>query len=106
MSIARRSSDEPIALSDSLSAVARRVTKRDLVGVGAIQEVWGDVVGDLLATGSTPEKLEAGRLTVTVESSVWAGQIRLLAAEILNRLAERATPAVTSLDVVVRRSDR
>ena len=85
----------PIPIGDALRTVAGRVTQTDLMGIAEISAVWPSVVGERLAAEATPSTLRDGRLVVSVPSSVWAGQVRLLAAEILERLRSAARTPVT-----------
>jgi predicted nucleic acid-binding Zn ribbon protein len=49
---------------------------------------WPDIVGPQLAAHTRPETFEEGELTVSADSPAWATQVRLLAPQILRRLAE------------------
>lgn len=104
MARGRRSGDQPVPIGDALRTVAGRVTKTDLIGIAEISAIWPEVVGEHLAAEAQPTTLSGGRLVVSVPSSVWAGQVRLLSTEILERLQAQGTAPVTQLEVVVRRS--
>ncbi len=93
----------PIPIGDALRTVAGRVTQTDLLGMAEISAVWADVVGERLAEEARPSTLKDGRLVVSVPSSVWAGQVRLLSAEILDGLRAAAKTPVTQIEVTVRR---
>ena len=99
-----RAGGQLIPIGDALRTVAGRVTKTDLLGVAEISAVWPEVVGERLAAEAQPSTLKDGRLVVSVPSSVWAGQIRLLSAEIIEALGRAATTPVTEIEVLVRRS--
>jgi predicted nucleic acid-binding Zn ribbon protein len=61
---------------------------------------WERVVGPDIAKHSRPVKLDAGVLTVEAESTAWATQLRLMAADIVRRLnVELGHGSVTRLDV-------
>ena len=47
---------------------------------------WAQIVGADLAAHTTPESLIDGELTVTADSTAWATQVRLLAAQLVRRL--------------------
>ena len=94
---------QPIPISDALRTVAGRVAKTDLLGIAEITAIWPDVVGERLAQEALPSTLKDGRLVVSVPSSVWAGQVRLLSVEILEALRAAATTPVTQIEGVVRR---
>lgn len=49
---------------------------------------WSAIVGDELAGHVTPESFADGRLTVRTDSTAWATQVKLLAADLVRRLNE------------------
>jgi predicted nucleic acid-binding Zn ribbon protein len=61
---------------------------REKAAVGAVFGHWPDIVGPQLALHTKPESFEAGELTVAADSPAWATQVRLMAPQILKRLAE------------------
>lgn len=61
---------------------------------------WEKVVGPDVAQHSRPLKLDAGVLTVEAESTAWATQLRLLAGNLLKRIAaEVGHNVVTKLNI-------
>jgi predicted nucleic acid-binding Zn ribbon protein len=61
---------------------------------------WEKVVGSDIAEHSRPVKLDAGVLTVEAESTAWATQLRLLAGNLLKRIAaEVGHNVVTKLNI-------
>jgi predicted nucleic acid-binding Zn ribbon protein len=61
---------------------------------------WEKVVGPDVAQHSRPVKLDAGVLTVEAESTAWATQLRLLAGNLLKRIAaEVGHNVVTKLNI-------
>jgi predicted nucleic acid-binding Zn ribbon protein len=98
-------SDEDVHdLADSVDAVVRSLRG---VGAGAVRGVfggWADAVGPQVAAHATPVSLDGGRLVVEVDQPGWATQLRFLAPQLLERLAEVAGPgAVHTIDVRVGR---
>lgn len=63
-------------------------------------QVWRDVVGSRVAKRSTPNRLEAGTLFVTVSSSAWAQELSFLSNTIRGKLADKGH-AVRALRFVV-----
>jgi predicted nucleic acid-binding Zn ribbon protein len=61
---------------------------REKAAVGAVFGHWADIVGPQLALHTKPESFESGELTVAADSPVWATQVRLMAPQLLKRLAE------------------
>jgi predicted nucleic acid-binding Zn ribbon protein len=74
-------------------------------GLAALQRVWPEAVGDVIAAQAHPTAERAGVVTVTCSSSVWAQELTLmgpdltgrlngaLGAEIVRELRFRAAPA-------------
>ena len=61
---------------------------------------WEKVVGPDVAQHSRPVKLDAGVLTVEAESTAWATQLRMLAGNLLKRIAaEVGHNVVTKLNI-------
>lgn len=61
---------------------------------------WGEIVGDAIAEHCTPDSFAEGRLVVRTDSTAWATQLTLLAANVLHRLNEElGDGTVTFLDV-------
>ena len=53
---------------------------------GSVFGRWAQIVGPDLAAHTKPETLTEGELTVTADSTAWATQLRLLAAQLVRRL--------------------
>jgi predicted nucleic acid-binding Zn ribbon protein len=53
---------------------------------GSVFGRWPQIVGADLAAHTRPETLADGELTVTADSTAWATQVRLLAAQLVRRL--------------------
>jgi predicted nucleic acid-binding Zn ribbon protein len=67
-----------------------------------VQARWADAVGDAVAREAAPVSEREGVVTVACESAVWAQEIDLLSAELVDRLNDRIGSApVRSLRVVV-----
>jgi predicted nucleic acid-binding Zn ribbon protein len=61
---------------------------RQRAAVGAVFGGWAEIVGPQLAAHTKPESFEDGELVVLADSAAWATQVRLLAPQLLRRLAE------------------
>jgi predicted nucleic acid-binding Zn ribbon protein len=51
-----------------------------------VQEVWGAVAGPAVAAAAHPSAERDGVLSVTCEASVWAQELDLMGAELIERL--------------------
>ena len=67
----------------------------DPVVAVALTDHWADVVGDGVAAHSRPRTLRGGVLTIAVDASPWATELRYQEQVIRDRVIE-----VTGLDVV------
>ncbi len=64
---------------------------------------WESVVGPGLARHVAPQRLDGDALVVTVDSPPWATQVRVLAPQILAKVAEISGEAPARLEVSIRR---
>lgn len=58
------------------------------ISVGGVIGRWRDVVGDQIADHCTPETFTDGVLVVRTDSTAWAQQLKLLAPQLVSRMAE------------------
>lgn len=91
----------PRPLGPALSEVALQVAPATLLA--RVQAQWREVAGEAISAEATPVAERAGSLTIECGSAVWAGELELLAPELLRRLNEalgqEAGPALTRLRV-------
>lgn len=96
---ARPRRDDPQPLNAALGGLLSARGWRQKASVGAVFGDWPAIVGPQLAAHTKPDSFDEGELTVIADSDTWATQLRLLAAQVLKRLAEEGAPAVTRLRV-------
>ncbi len=85
---ARPRRDDPQPLTAALGGLLSARGWRQQAAVGKVFGNWPDIVGPQLAAHTRPESFDEGELTVIADSDVWAAQVRLLAPQVLRRLAE------------------
>ena len=85
---ARPRRDDPQPLNAAVGGLLSARGWRQRVAVGAVFGDWPQVVGPQLATHTRPDGFENGELTVTADSDAWAAQVRLMAPQLIRRLAE------------------
>ena len=85
---ARPRRDDPQPLTAALGGLLSARGWRERAAVGAVFGHWQDIVGPDLALHTKPEHFESGELTVSADSDVWATNVRLMAPQLLKRLAE------------------
>jgi len=58
-------------------------------GLAAVQAAWTEAVGAQLAAVAAPTSERAGTLTIECADAVWAEELDLMQAQLLERLNER-----------------
>jgi predicted nucleic acid-binding Zn ribbon protein len=85
---ARPRRDDPQPLNAAVGGLLSARGWRQQAAVGAVFSGWAEIVGPQLATHTKPEAFSEGELVVSADSDAWAAQIRLMAPQLLKRLAE------------------
>jgi predicted nucleic acid-binding Zn ribbon protein len=85
---ARPRRDDPQPLNAAVGGLLSARGWRQRAAVGAVFGDWPQIVGPQLASHTRPDGFENGELTVTADSDAWAAQVRLMAPQIIKRLAE------------------
>jgi predicted nucleic acid-binding Zn ribbon protein len=83
---ARRRRDDPQPLGTAIEGLVDEQGWELAVATGSVFGRWAQIVGPELADHTTPESLRDGELTVAADSTAWATQLRLLAAQLVRRL--------------------
>lgn len=78
---------DPQPLGAATSALAKSRGWSPRVAEGAVFGQWESVVGEQIAGHATPTSIRDGVLTVEVESTAWATQLRLVQAQLLAKIA-------------------
>ena len=74
----------PRQASTAIRTARDRVAPR--TGLAATQTAWAGVVGEQLAAVATPVSERSGTLTIEVADTVWAQELDLMQAQLLERL--------------------
>jgi predicted nucleic acid-binding Zn ribbon protein len=74
----------PRQASAAIRTARDRVAPR--TGLAATQTAWAGVVGEQLAAVATPVSERSGTLTIEVADTVWAQELDLMQAQLLERL--------------------
>ena len=98
----RGSKDGPVPISESLARVAGRLSRANLLGLGAIKEGFAEVVGEPIASHATPIRLLDGVLTLAVDQPAWATQLKLHANRLCAPLATLGRCEISRIEVVVK----
>lgn len=87
---------DPVLLGDTLSRIAAERGWDEPLSVGGVVGRWSEVVGPEVAEHCKPETFEDGLLVVRADSTTWATNLRLLAPQLLARLAAEVGPDVVT----------
>lgn len=85
---------DPQALDSTIGRLLAERGWETEAAVAGVLARWSLVVGADLAAHSRPESYDDGELVVATDSTAWATQLRLLAPQLLSRLAEELGPNV------------
>lgn len=83
---------DPQPLGGLFNQVSRKRGWDDKVLTGRLFAEWDRIVGEDVAQHATPDRLEEGILYVRASSTAWATQLRLMAADILRKIAAAMGP--------------
>lgn len=92
---------EPRAVRESLEGVTARLGLAGPDVLGLVFTRWDELVGPDVATHAQPRTLRNGTLTLAVDHPAWASSLRLLAADLIRRIAD-GVGAGTVTDIVVK----
>jgi predicted nucleic acid-binding Zn ribbon protein len=79
---------EPTKLGDALQNYLRDSGLNERVEEATIVPEWAERVGDAIAAVTIPLRVSRGTLLVTVRTSAWLMELRLMERDILRRLNE------------------
>ena len=82
----RRGNDDPLPLAAAIEGLIGDNGWALAAATGSVFGRWAQIVGADLAAHTTPESLSEGELTISVDSTAWATQVRLLAGQLVRRL--------------------
>ena len=86
----------PRPISRALDALSAELAPATTLA--RVQEVWASAAGPTIAAAATPVSEREGLLTLSCESSVWAGELDLMAGELIPRInAAVGREAITAL---------
>jgi predicted nucleic acid-binding Zn ribbon protein len=83
---AQRRADDPQPLASAIDGLISAEGWGLAAATGSVFGRWAQIVGRDLAAHTAPQSLTDGELIVTADSTAWATQVRLLAAELVRRL--------------------
>jgi predicted nucleic acid-binding Zn ribbon protein len=97
---ARQRREDPARLGAAINGLITETGWELAVATGSVFGRWAQIVGPDLAAHTAPGGLADGELTVIADSTAWATQLRLLAAELVRKLnAELGDGAVRRVKV-------
>ena len=85
---------DPHSFADSLQELVANRDWRQGIAEGTLFSDWKIIVGDEIATHTTPISLVDGRLTIRTSSTAWATQLSLISGDLLKTIASSAPGAL------------
>ena len=82
----RSSSEPPVRVDGSLARVLRHLGVPSMERLPQLEDHWREAVGPTMAEHAVAVVLRHGRLTVRVDDPAWAGQLRWMEQQIVERL--------------------
>jgi predicted nucleic acid-binding Zn ribbon protein len=79
--------DDPQLLGQAIGGLLGQHGWQQRVAVGSVFGRWAEIVGPDLAAHTRPDSFADGELAVVADSTAWATQVRLLAPQLIRRLA-------------------
>jgi predicted nucleic acid-binding Zn ribbon protein len=79
--------DDPQRLGQAIGGLLDQHGWQQRAAIGSVFGRWAEIVGRELAAHTRPDSFADGELAVTADSTTWATQVRLLAPELVRRLA-------------------
>ncbi len=90
----REKNTDPQSLETVLSEVIANRNWSKGVAEGSLFSDWVQIVGQEIATHTTPISLVDGKLTIQCSSSAWATQMRLMQSDLLKTISTTAPGAL------------
>jgi predicted nucleic acid-binding Zn ribbon protein len=83
----RSRQDDPERLGQAIGGLLDQQGWQQRAAIGSVFGRWAEIVGPDLAAHTRPDTFTDGELAVTADSTAWATQVRLLAPQLIRRLA-------------------
>ena len=90
----RYAGDEPTSVGEALAAVQAELGLPPGDALGTLERRWPEVVGADVAAHTHLDAVRDGTLTITVDGSIWATQMRYLEAVVVERAEAFLGPGV------------
>jgi predicted nucleic acid-binding Zn ribbon protein len=81
----RRGDDEPMSIGDALARVQAELGLPESDALRTLTNSWAAIVGDDVAAHARLDALRDETISIVVDSTLWATQLRYLEADIVAR---------------------
>ncbi|MFV0461487.1 MAG: DUF721 domain-containing protein [Actinomycetales bacterium] len=93
-------SRDPQTFGASIGHLVTELGWQEPITIGGAMGRWGAIVGDQVAAHSSAESFDEGVLTVVADSTAWASQLRLMAPQLLAKIARELGDGVVTRLVI------
>ena len=98
-------SPDPVPMREPMDALMERLSGASTSTIETVMDSWPAIVGEPLASSTTPEKIAGGCLTVRTHDAIFGAEIRWLETTIIERVQELSDGGTLDrVQVVVRAS--
>lgn len=80
---------DPRGIAEVMDALTTRLGWNSPLARSEMLASWGELVGEETAAHSSPVGIDEGVLTVSVDSTAWATQLRLMRSQIITHIIQR-----------------
>jgi predicted nucleic acid-binding Zn ribbon protein len=81
----RHGAEEPVSIADALARVQAELGLPETDALRALTNAWATVVGTDVAAHARLDAVRDETISITVDSTLWATQLRYLEADIVER---------------------
>jgi len=100
----RRFRDGPQPMGRGIDRVMKHLSAPTTDVIESVFSNWESLVGDVIATHTTPVKIDNGVLTLEVDDPAWASEMQWMSAALIEQIAEKLeTDQVQSIRVQIAR---
>jgi len=89
-------------LGDELNRLLHSLGSPNIDTVSGVFGLWGDLVGEQVASHVTPIKLDRGRLLIEVDDPAWSTHMKFLERDICTSLSHHTGTTISGIDIRVK----
>lgn len=93
-----------VTLVDILDKIIEEYNLEKLFTIESIKAIWPDIVGDIIASHSVPERIFGDTLYINVDHSVYGNELIMIKDQIIIKIKEKnRLSTISKIRVVVKK---